>query len=144
MISSAEKGNLPTSALVLENGKVITSSESLVASNHDQTAHAERLAVTKMCKLKKNHYTPGLTMITVVESCLMCLSACSQAGYKENYFIIPAKRYVDKIPWMTDTEKVDKSLIADQFSSPLKLHQLKEYEEEFCKVFERVYSSFLK
>ena len=139
MTNSAKKGNLANSGLVLENGKMIASAESLVFTNKDATAHSERMLVEKVCKLKKSNYTPGLTMITVVEPCLMCMSACSQAGYKEVAYIIPAKRYVNKIAWMTDVkEDVDKQKIAQSFNEPIKLTHLGEYEEEFSEVFERV------
>src|SRR3990167_5400838 len=139
MAISAKKGNLANSGLVIEdieNNKIIASAESWVVSSCDATAHSERLLVEIVCKLKHSNYTPGLTMISVVEPCLMCMSACSQAGYKEIYYIIPAKKYVKKIPWMTDTVIINKILIANQFTSPIKLIYLKEYEEEFSNVFE--------
>ena len=144
MTVSAEKGNLANSGMVLENGKMISSAESWVVSSTDATAHSERMLVSEVCKSKHTNYTAGLTMVSVVEPCLMCLSACSQAGYKEIAFIIPAERYVDKISWMTDIRNLDKSDIAKKFSDPIKYTHLKEYEKEFCKVFEKVMSHLLK
>ncbi len=137
MRSSARKGNLATAAFVLEGENVIASSESLVGTDSNMTAHAERLLVEKVGQLKKSPYTPGLIMVTVVESCLMCISACSQAGYKEIRYIIPAKRYVKDFHLMTDiTDDLDKNDIASKLSEPIKLVHLGEYEDEFCKVFE--------
>ena len=92
MVNSAKKGNLANSGMVLKNGKTIASAESLVVSNHDATAHSERMLVEEVCKKKKANYTPGLTMVTVVEPCLMCMSACAWAGYKEIAYIIPTKK----------------------------------------------------
>ncbi len=144
MTNSAQKGNLANSGLVLENNNVIAYAESLVVTNNDATAHSERMLVEQVGKLKGKNYTPGLTMVTVVEPCLMCMSACSQSGYKEIAYIIPAKRYVEKIAWMTDTKLVNKELIAQQFSEPIKFTYLKEFEEEFCLVFEKVMNHLLK
>lgn len=144
MTKSASKGNLANSGIVLDNGKMIASAESWVVSSCDATAHSERMLVEIVGKLKHSNYTPGLTMISVVEPCLMCMSACSQAGYKEVCYIIPAKRYIDKIPWMSDTNKLNKQEIASGFSEPIKLTHLKEYEEEFCQVFEKVMTHLLK
>jgi tRNA(Arg) A34 adenosine deaminase TadA len=139
MRSSAQKGNLATSGLVLEDGKVIASKDSIVASDHDATAHSERILVAEVGKLKGNNYTPGLIMVTVVEPCIMCMSACSQAGYSEIAYIIPADRYIKELGWkMTDSTKTDKQKLARDFSSPIKLTQIKELEEEFSKVFERL------
>lgn len=143
MTNSAKKGNLANSGLVLENDKTIASAESLVVTNCDATAHSERMLVEKVGKSKKNNFTPGLTMVTVVEPCLMCMSACSQAGYKEVAYIIPAKRYVEKITWMTDVgASVDKQKIAQSFSEPIELTHLDEYEEEFSEVFEQAMKIF--
>jgi len=144
MVNSARKGNLANSGLVLEEKAVVASAESLVVTNHDQTAHSERMLVEEVCKRRKNQDTPGLAMVSVVEPCLMCLSACAQAGYKEIAFIIPAKKYVAKIPWITDTENIDKRKIASQFSKPIRYTQLAEYESEFCKVFEKEMSALYK
>lgn len=145
MTNSASKGNLANAGLVLENGETISSAESWVVTNKDATAHSERMLVEKVCKMKNSNYTPGLTMVTVVEPCIMCMSACSQAGYKEVAYIIPAKRYVEKIPWMTDVnENVDKQQIAKNFSEPINLIHLSDYEKEFCEVFENVMRQLLE
>lgn len=144
MENSAVKGNLANSGMVFENGQMLEAAESWVVSNNDATAHSERMLVTSTCNKKKANYTPGLTMITVVEPCIMCMSACSQAGYTEIQYIIPAKRYVEKIPWMTDSVLIDKQILVSQFSSPIKLTHLKEHEEEFCVVFEKAMARLLK
>lgn len=144
MVKSARKGNLANAGLVPEKGKTLASAESLVASDNDATAHSERMLVERVCKLKKNHITPGLTMITVVEPCLMCLSACSQAAYKQIAYIIPAKKYVDKISWMTDTRVISKREISSKFSEPIKYIHLDEYEEEFGEIFEKEMSVLYK
>lgn len=136
MRSSARKGNLANSGMVLENGVSIAEAESLVVSNCDATAHSERMLVEKVCKDKKTNYTPGLVMITVCEPCLMCLSACSWAGYDSIVFIIPAKKYFDKIPWLADTLFLDKNNLVKSFTKPLDLIHLNQYEEEFSVVFE--------
>ena len=145
---SARKGNLANAGFVLDNKIVVASAESWVVSSSDagipfKDASSVMLVET-VCKLKHTNYTPGLTMVSVVEPCLMCMSACSQAGYKEICYIIPAKKYVKKIPWMTDTVIINKILIANQFTSPIKLIYLKEYEEEFSNVFEIAHTKLLK
>lgn len=145
MTNSAQKGNLANAGLVIENNETIASAESWVVTNKDATAHSERMLVEKIGSMKGKNYTPGLTMVTVVEPCLMCMSACSQAGYKEIAYIIPAKRYVEKIAWMTDVKPdIDKQKIAKSFSEPIKLTHLEEYEDEFCEVFEQVMKRLLK
>jgi len=144
MRKSAKDGNLATAGLVLENGKVIASIDSSVNSGNDATAHSERLLVQKVCEMKKSMYTPGLTMISVVEPCLMCMSACAWAGYKEMAYIIPAQKYIDKIPWMAEITEINKEKIASLFHNPIKFVHLKNLESEFSEVFEKEMSGFLQ
>jgi tRNA(Arg) A34 adenosine deaminase TadA len=144
MVKSARKGNLATSGIVLENGKLLVSADSPVNSSTDATAHSERLLVEKACKIKGSAFNLGLSIVTVVEPCLMCMSACAWAGFKEIGYIIPADKYLDKIPWMSEIKGVDKQKIAESFTEPLKLIHLKKYENEFCEVFEKEMHQFLK
>lgn len=137
MKRSAKKGNLANAAMVIEKGKTLVSAESWVVSSQDATAHSERMLVEIVCKIKHSHLTTGLTMVTVVEPCLMCLSACSQAGYAEIYYIIPASKYIKRIPWMSDCADIDKAHLAQTLSQPVKLIQLKDNENEFHKCFEK-------
>jgi tRNA(Arg) A34 adenosine deaminase TadA len=143
MTNSAKKGNLANSGMVLENGKMIASAESLVVTNHNATDHSERMLVAKVCQEKGVNYTPGLTMVTVCQPCLMCLSACSQAGYKTLAYIIPAKKYVEKIPWMSDNTKINMEEIAKTMSDPIELIHLEGHEQEFSEVFEKEMASLL-
>ncbi len=136
MVSSARKGNLATSAVVMSNGEVIAESESLVNTNHDPTAHAERLLVAQVGKETGVTYPSDLVLITVCEPCLMCLSACSWAGYKTIAYIIPAGKYSDKIPWMSDSIKINKKELAANLNTPIELIHLSELEREFSEVFE--------
>lgn len=144
MIKSAKKGNLANSGLVVENSTTIATAESWVVTNHDATSHSERMLVEKVCRLKESNYTPGLIMVTVCEPCLMCMSACAWAGYKTIAYIIPANKYIKKIPWMSENTKVDKQEIARTFSEPIKLIRLSQYETEFSKIFETEMATLLK
>jgi tRNA(Arg) A34 adenosine deaminase TadA len=144
MTTSAKKGNLANSGLVLENGKTIATAESWVVSNHDAISHSERMLVQKVCQEKGSNYTPRLTMVTVCEPCLMCMSACAWARYKKIAYIIPASKYIKKIPWMSENTKIDKQEVAKTFSEPLELIHLAQYEDEFSKVFETEMAGLLK
>jgi hypothetical protein len=66
------------------------------------------------------------------------MSACSQAGYEEIGFIIPAEKYINEISWMSDVKDINKFAIAKKFCNPIKLSRLKRYAKEFEKVFEKV------
>jgi tRNA(Arg) A34 adenosine deaminase TadA len=137
MKNSARKGNLANAAIAIDSfGNIIESSESLVVSNTDATAHAERLLVEKLGKKESNHYINSYTIITVVQPCLMCLSASSQAGIKEIEYIIKAEDYIAQIPWMSDIRDFDKHKLGLKMLNPVKLTYLTECSPTFKKVFE--------
>jgi len=138
MVSSARKGNLATSALALDKNKIVAASESWVVSQTDATAHAERMLIGRICQDRGNNHTPGLTLVTVVEPCLMCLSAAAWAGYERIAYIIPAKRYQEKIPWMSDCPGLDKDKIARGLRNSVTLEHLGLHEKEFARVFEKL------
>jgi tRNA(Arg) A34 adenosine deaminase TadA len=144
MIESRKKGNIATAAIVLNaDGELIDSAESLVASDCDATAHSELTLVSRIGRKMKSNYTPGLIMITVLEPCLMCMSACSQAGYDKIYYIVPAERFLASNPLMTDVnDKVNKKKLAQNFSDPVELIHLERYEEEFSKLFEELIEKY--
>lgn len=139
--SSGEKANLPNAAIIVgKNGSIIESSESLVATNTDATAHAERLVIEKVCKKLKSPIIGGHALITVLEPCLMCLSACYWAGIQNLYYIIPSEKYRDKIPWITESKKIVKQKLSTELEPPVRLVHLKQHEE----IFEEIFDSYLE
>ncbi|MBU3924676.1 nucleoside deaminase [Patescibacteria group bacterium] len=137
MITSGKKGNLPNGAILIDRkGKIICKGESLVATNKDATAHAERMVIEKVCKKIKSPIIPHYKLVSVFEPCLMCLSAAYWAGIKEIYYIIPACKYWDAIPWVSESKKINKNDLAGKFSEKIKLEHLGEYEKEFSKIFD--------
>lgn len=137
MVNSAELGNLATGAVALEGQRVLAKSLSLVSSHRDATAHAELLLVKEVCDLKQSHFTPGLVMLCVLEPCLMCLSACAQAGYSDVQFIISADRFRDTCNYVSDVSAFDKALVVQHFVHPITFTHLREFEDEFSAVFAR-------
>lgn len=138
MKSSREKGNLANSAIAIKNNKIIAISESLVVSDNNATAHSERILVEKIGNHENSHISNGYSIVTVVEPCLMCLSACSQANIKNVYYIIPAKQYIKEIPWMSDINNFDKHMLAKKFSNQVNLVYLKNENPFFSKEFEEL------
>lgn len=137
MIASGKKGNLPNSAILIDNaGKIAGESGSLVATSKDATAHAERLVIEKVCKMSNSPMIPQYKLISVFEPCLMCLSATWWAGIKEVYYIIPASKYWDSIPWAAEGKNIDKNDLINKFSEKMKFKHLSEYEKDFSGVFD--------
>ena len=133
---SGEQGNLPNAAVLVDSRthKLLASAPSLVATNSDATAHAERLVISQQCQEVKKPVLHNTILITVMEPCLMCLSAAYWAGIQLVYFVIPASVLWDEIPWMAESKKIDKHQLLTKFHPPLKLKHLPEYEKHFSKI----------
>ncbi|HET9696959.1 MAG TPA: nucleoside deaminase [Terriglobales bacterium] len=69
------KGNSPFGAIVVKNGKVISSTHNTVWHDTDPTAHAEVNAIRRAAKAISNIDLTGTVMYTTCEPCPMCLSA---------------------------------------------------------------------
>lgn len=137
MISSGEKGNLPNASIIIKNDFIAGQSESLVATNKDATAHAERLAIEQVCKKNRSPLIPEHQLVSVIEPCLMCLAAAYWAGIKKIYYIIPASKYWDKIPWITESKTVNKNRLVEKFLEKVRYKHLAEFEDDFCKIFNK-------
>lgn len=144
-INSGKKNNLPNGALiVLNSGKIIGDSESLVATNTDATSHAERLVIEKVCRKERSPIISQYTLITILEPCLMCIGACYWAGIKNLYFILPSSKYFDQLPWITESKALDKETLIKKFEERMNYYRLKEYEKEFTKIFDRFVKQVIK
>lgn len=142
---SSKKGNLANSAILLDkNNKIVTVSESLVVSNNNCTSHSEHMLVELACKLSNSHITQNYSIVTVVEPCLMCLSAASQGNIKNMYYIIRAEEYIDNIPWMSDCRGVDKHELCNRFINKINLVYLNNYSNVFNKTFSLLIKHRLK
>ena len=78
--SSLEKGNHPFGAIIVLDGKIITSSENEVVSLNDVTAHAEFLLVQKAQQQLSSKQLSDCTLYTSTEPCPMCTGAIYWAG----------------------------------------------------------------
>jgi tRNA(Arg) A34 adenosine deaminase TadA len=86
-IAQAEYGNkkfgkYPMGAVVVKNGKVISSSFNGLPENLDPTAHAEILAIKKASVKLKSRYLDDCILYTTNEPCAMCSGAAVWANMK--------------------------------------------------------------
>ncbi len=136
-IDSANKKNLPNAALMLDGNKIVESEGSYPASTPDATAHSERVVITNVCKRIGKFLLPATySIVSIFEPCLMCIGAAYWAGIKKIYYIIPASKYVDKIPWATESKTIDKHKLIAQFNEKMEIIKLDKYEKEFTALFD--------
>jgi tRNA(Arg) A34 adenosine deaminase TadA len=76
----------PFGAVIVKDGKVISSSCNKIYTEKDATAHAEIMAIRKAGKKLGQHKLDGATLYASCEPCPMCFSAAFYAGIKRVVF----------------------------------------------------------
>jgi len=76
----------PFGAVIVRDGKIISTGVNRVTSINDPTAHAEIEAIRKACKRLKKFRLDGCEIYSSCEPCPMCLSAIYWAGIEKIYY----------------------------------------------------------
>jgi tRNA(adenine34) deaminase len=76
---AALAGEVPVGAVVVRDGKVISSAFNKPISTHDPSAHAEMLALRAAAQSEENYRLPGTTLYVTLEPCVMCSGAMLHA-----------------------------------------------------------------
>ena len=76
---AALAGEVPVGAVVVRDGKVISSAFNKPISTHDPSAHAEMLALRAAAQSEENYRLPGATLYVTLEPCVMCSGAMLHA-----------------------------------------------------------------
>ena len=90
---SLKTNDVPVSAIIIENGKVISKAHNSREKYNNVLKHAELIALEKACKIKKNWHLDNCEIYITMEPCLMCLNAISQSRIKKVYYLLPNNTY---------------------------------------------------
>jgi tRNA(adenine34) deaminase len=77
--ASAEAGEVPIGAVIVQAGVVLVSSGNRTIRNNDPTAHAEIMAIRKAAHAVGNYRLTECTLYVTLEPCAMCAGAIIQA-----------------------------------------------------------------
>jgi len=81
-----KNGEVPVGAVVVKNGKVISSAHNLTRKYIDVTAHAEILAIREAEKKLGDWRLEGCELYVTLEPCMMCMGAIINSRIKKVYF----------------------------------------------------------
>ena len=74
-----EAGEVPVGAVVTLSDKVVASAHNQTITAHDPSGHAEIIALRAAATEAGNHRLPGATLYVTLEPCAMCMDAIAQA-----------------------------------------------------------------
>lgn len=81
-----DSDEVPVGALIVKEGKIISSAYNKRETSKDATAHAEILAIKKACKVLQDFRLVDCEMYVTLEPCLMCMGAILNSRIKTLYF----------------------------------------------------------
>lgn len=94
LLSLAQKaykqGEIPVSAILVKNNKIISSAYNKRQHTHDVTKHAEILAIQKATKKLKDWRLDNCELYVTLKPCSMCTEIIKQSRISKVYF------YIDK------------------------------------------------
>ncbi|MCI8587728.1 MAG: nucleoside deaminase [Clostridia bacterium] len=121
----------PFGAVIVKNGKIITSAHNTVIESIDPTAHAEINAIRQASMILKTNDLSECILYTSTEPCPMCLSAIIWSNIKEIYYA-NTKKDANNIGFRDD---IIYDYINGKKQDILKRHHIK--SEEALEVFRK-------
>lgn len=76
---AAAAGEVPVGAVLVRDGKVISTGFNQPITNSDPSAHAEMMALRAAASDESNYRLPGTTLYVTLEPCTMCAGAMLHA-----------------------------------------------------------------
>ncbi len=73
--AAENEGEVPIGAVIVRDGKILSTGNNRVLRDHDPSAHAEIIALRAAGKLLGNYRLDGCDLYTTLEPCAMCAGA---------------------------------------------------------------------
>ena len=83
---AAMAGEVPVGAVLVRDGKIISTGFNQPISNNDPSAHAEMMALRAAAQAELNYRLPGTTLYVTLEPCIMCAGAILHARVERVVF----------------------------------------------------------
>ena len=83
---AAIAGEVPVGAVLVREGKVISTGFNKPIMNSDPSAHAEMMAIRAAAQNESNYRLPGTTLYVTLEPCTMCAGAMLHARVERIVF----------------------------------------------------------
>ncbi len=88
-----ENDEVPVGAIIVEDGKIISSAYNSNLTKKDPTAHAEILTLRKAAEIKGTSRLDNCDLYVTLEPCAMCAAAISLARIRRVYYAASDKKF---------------------------------------------------
>ncbi len=86
-------GNIPISALIVKNNKIISIAYNKKETSNISLDHAEIIAIKKACKKLKTWRLDDCVLYTTLKPCKMCEGAIIESRIKKVYYLLESNYY---------------------------------------------------
>ena len=121
---ASNKGEIPVSALIVYNNKVLASAYNKRKRSHLAINHAEVLVINKACRKLKDWRLTECDLYVTLKPCSMCESIIKQARIRNVYYL-------------TDKPNEKKEFYKTNFKKTYTCMQAKEYSKELKAFFQK-------
>ena len=113
-IKASNNGDIPVSAIILKDNKLVSKAYNKKYKNNNPLDHAEIIAIKKACKVLKTTNLIDCTLIVTLKPCNMCKELIKEVRLKKVYYILDNDKVVNDT---TKYEKIEDS--AEYFNKEL-------------------------
>lgn len=140
---SAKKGEHAIGAVVVRNGKIISRSEQRRLRDKTPAAHAECLAISKVCKKRKSIFIEDCILYTTHEPCAVCTGTAVWARMKGIVYGVNIKDMADNAK-LRESKPPSRSFYIPcshllKYEKPKTMFLVKEFMRKECKKLFNLY-----
>ncbi len=129
---SIDHGGFPVGAVIVRNGKILTSGISNGKQLNDPTSHAEMAAIREACKKLQTRDLKNVVLYSSLEPCLMCFTASAWSSIPRIVYACSRKR-VSKQHYEGEQ---DIAVINKSMNYSIELVHYSELEDQALKIIE--------
>lgn len=94
-LRAKNNGEIPVSAIILKENKIIAKSYNQKYKNNNPLDHAEIIAIKKACKKLNTTNLIDCILITTLKPCGMCRELIKEVRLKEVYYILDNNKIIN-------------------------------------------------
>ena len=90
-----KNGDIPVSALIIKNNKIIAKAYNKKIKNNNPLDHAEIIAIKKACKKLKTYNLNDCELYVTLKPCKMCEEVINECRLKKVYYYLDQNKIIN-------------------------------------------------
>ncbi len=94
-IKAKKNGDIPVSALIIKNNKIIAKAYNKKIKNNNPLDHAEIIAIKKACNKLKTYNLNDCELYVTLKPCKMCEEVINECRLKKVYYYLDQNKIIN-------------------------------------------------